>query len=67
MAEIQQELESMEIENESGGGMVKVIVNGKKQIISIDINPEILNEDKDMVGDLILVAINQALDKVDSI
>ena len=67
MAEIQEELESMEIEIESGGGMIKVKINGKKQIVSIDINKEVLNEDKDMVEDLVLVAINQALDKVDSI
>ena len=38
MAEIQEELESMEIEIESGGGMVKVKINRKKQIVSIDIN-----------------------------
>ena len=67
MAEIQEELESMEVEGESGGGMVKVIVSGKKQVISVSVNQEILSEDKEMLEDLILVATNQALDKVDTI
>ena len=67
MAEIQEELESMEVVGESGGGMVKIIVSGKKKIVSIDINEELLNEDKEMLEDLVLVATNQALDKVDAI
>ena len=67
MAEIQEELESMEVEGESGGGMVKVTMNGKKQVISVSVNQEILSEDKEMLEDLILVATNQALDKVDTI
>ena len=67
MAEIQEELESMEVEGESGGGMVKVIVSGKKQVISVSVEQEILSEDKEMLEDLILVATNQALDKVDAI
>tara|TARA_B110000116_G_C16682744_1_gene511485 strand:+ start:286 stop:606 length:321 start_codon:yes stop_codon:yes gene_type:complete len=67
MAEIQEELESIEVVGESGGGMVKVIVSGKKKIVSIDINEELLNEDKEMLEDLVLVATNQALDKVDAI
>ena len=67
MAEIQEELESMEVEGESGGGMVKVTVSGKKQVISVSVNQEILSEDKEMLEDLILVATNQALDKVDTI
>tara|TARA_B110000263_G_C15033233_1_gene385054 strand:- start:302 stop:622 length:321 start_codon:yes stop_codon:yes gene_type:complete len=67
MAEIQGELESIEVVGESGGGMVKVTVSGKKKIVSIDINEELLNEDKEMLEDLVLVATNQALDKVDAI
>ena len=67
MAEIQEELDSMKVEGEAGGGMVKVVVTGKKNIVSVNVNQEILGEDKEMLEDLILVAINQALDKVDSI
>jgi len=67
MADIQEELNNMEIEGKSGGDMVKVIVNGKKLLLSININPEILNTDKEMLEDLVLVAVNQALEKVDKI
>jgi len=67
MADIQNELENMEIEGIAGGDMIKVKVNGKKKLLSININPEILNEDKEMIEDLILVAINQALDEVDKV
>ena len=67
MAEIQEELDSMKVEGEAGGGMVKVVITGKKNVVSVNVNQEILGEDKEMLEDLILVAINQALDKVDTI
>jgi len=67
MADIQSELSSMEIEGSSGGDMVKAIVSGEKKILSLNLDPDILNEDKEMLEDLILVAINQAIEKVDSI
>lgn len=67
MEEIQKELESMEVVGESGGGMVKVTASGKKKLVSIHINEELLKDDKEMLEDLILVATNQALDKVDAI
>ena len=67
MAEIQEELDGMEVEGEAGGGMVKVVVTGKKHVVSVNVNEEILGEDKEMLEDLVLVAINQALDKVDTI
>jgi len=65
MQVIQDELNDMKIEGVSGGGMVKVVVNGKKNVQSINIDPDILNEDIDMVEDLILAAINKALDNAD--
>jgi DNA-binding YbaB/EbfC family protein len=67
MADIQSELSSMEVEGSSGGDMVKAIVSGEKKILSLNLDPDILNEDKEMLEDLILVAINQAIEKVDSI
>ena len=45
--------------------MVKVLVNGKKNILSINIDPEVMSEDKEMLEDLVLSAVNQALDNVD--
>ena len=67
MAQIQSEIDSLEISGESGGGMVKVVVSGKKNILSVDINPDAITDDKEMLEDLILVAINDAVKKVDDI
>jgi DNA-binding YbaB/EbfC family protein len=64
MAEMQAELENAEIEASAGGGMVKVVVNGKNEIKSITIDPEVVNpEDVDMLQDLIVAALNQAREK----
>jgi len=67
MADIQSEIDSMEVEGMSGGNMVKASISGRKKILSINLNPDILKEDKEMVEDLIVVAINQAIEKVDKI
>ena len=61
MQKAQDELINIEAEGQSGGGMVTVISNGKKEIISVKIDNEIFEEDIEMVEDLILVAVNQAL------
>ncbi len=67
MAQIQSEIDALEIKGESGGGMVEVFVSGKKTLISIDIHSDLMNEDKEMLEDLILVAINNAIKEVDDI
>ncbi|MEJ5350281.1 MAG: YbaB/EbfC family nucleoid-associated protein [Melioribacteraceae bacterium] len=62
MAKVQAELENKTVTEESGGGMVKVVANGKKEIISITIDDEILKSgDKEMIEDLIVAAVNKAL------
>ncbi len=66
MAKAQAELADLLVEGQSGGGMVTVTANGKKDIISIKIEKEILEEDIEMVEDLVLVAVNQALQNADS-
>ncbi len=64
--EAQDNLVRVNASGESGGGMVKAIVNGKKQVISIDIDPAILRaEDKVLVQDLIVAAVNKASDDVE--
>jgi DNA-binding YbaB/EbfC family protein len=51
---------------ESGAGMVKATVNGKKQLIQLDIDPTILKaEDKTIVQDLVIAAVNKAIDDVE--
>ena len=67
MARIQKEIEDLEIEGQSGGGLIKVLVSGNKKMLSINIAPEVMGEDKEMLEDLVLSATNQALESVDKI
>ncbi len=58
----QAEVKEMECEGTSGGGMVKVVVSGDMQVKSIEINPEAVDpDDVEMLEDLVLAAINEAL------
>ena len=59
MEEIQAQLEETEVEGTAGGGMVKVVVNGKQDLLSINIDPEVV----EMLQDLIVAAVNQARQK----
>ena len=61
MEKAQAELNSIEIEGQAGGGMVSVTVNGHKELVALNIDPEILDEDKEMIEDMILAAVNQGL------
>lgn len=64
MAQVQQELAVKIVEASSGGGMVTATVNGKQEIISIKIDPSVVNpEDVDMLQDLIAAAVNSAIKK----
>jgi DNA-binding YbaB/EbfC family protein len=66
MKEAQDKLEFIEATGEAGAGMVKATVNGKKQVLSIDIDESLLKkDDKEMAQDLTVAAINNALDKVE--
>lgn len=61
---VQEELGNMEVEATSGGGMVKVVANGKQEVLDIKIDKEVINpEDKEMLEDLVLAAVNEALRK----
>jgi len=62
MTKMQEEIEAREFEASAGGGMCTAKVNGKKELISLTINPEVVDpDDIDMLQDLIVAAVNEAL------
>lgn len=64
MAKLQEELANETVEASAGGGMVRVVANGKQQVVDLVIEKEVVDpEDVDMLQDLIRAAINDALDK----
>ena len=66
MQKTQEELETKILEGSSGGGAVVVTTTGKKKITNIKIDPEVL-DDVEMLQDLVLTAVNDALNKVDEV
>lgn len=66
MKEAQAGLSNLAVEGESGAGMVRVKVNGLKKVLSIQIDEDLLRPgDKDMMTDLVIAAVNNALDKAE--
>lgn len=64
MMKLQEELGNRTVESTAGGGVVKVVANGKNEVISIEIKPEAVDpEDVEMLQDLILAAVNESLKK----
>ena len=64
MAKMQEELKSMTVEADAGGGMVKVTATGAQEIVKVSINPEVVDpEDVEMLEDLVLAAVREALQK----
>ena len=63
---LQKQMETTVVDATAGGGMVSVKMNGQKQLLSIQIDPEVFtNGDKDMLQDLIVAAVNEGIRKVD--
>lgn len=64
LAKAQQELAGMTVEASSGGGAVKVTINGQQKILAVKISPEVVNtQDVELLEDLVLTAVNEALNK----
>lgn len=68
MAEIQEELAKKTVEVGTGGGMVKVTANGLGEILSVRIDPELINmQDREILEDLVLGAVNEAQKKANEL
>jgi hypothetical protein len=66
MQKVQDEIASLEIIGEAGGGMVKVTMTGKHEVRAVAIEPAVIGEDREMLEDLVAAAINDAVHKVEA-
>ena len=67
MANLQAELDEKVYDVSAGGGMVKVSINGKKEILAIDIKPDIVDpDDIETLSDILVAAVNQAINQVET-
>ena len=68
MAVLQEDLDSREYEIKAGGGVVSVKINGKKEILGIDIQPEIVDpDDIETLSDILVAAVNEAIKRVETV
>lgn len=66
MAKLQEELKTRTVDATAGGGAVKVVVNGDKQVVSVKIDPGAVDaDDIEMLEDMIMAAVNEAMKKID--
>lgn len=66
MKRLQEQLGSIEIEGQSGAGLVKVVMTCKHDVKRVSIDPALLSDDKDMLEDLVAAAVNDAVRKVEA-
>jgi len=68
MAELKSQLSQLQLSAESGGGLVKVVANGNREIVQIQIDPDLISkEDVEMLEDLLVAAVNKAMKESDKI
>ena len=67
MQEVQEEISNKELEASAGGGMVTAKVSGKKELVSLKIDPQVASEDPEMIEDLVVAAVNEAMRRVDDL
>jgi len=64
MMKLQEEMGDKTVEAQSGGGMVSCVVNGRQEVLSLKISPEVLEEkDNELLEDLIVAAVNEGLNR----
>jgi len=64
MQKAQEEIANMQIEGQSGAGLVKVTMNGQHELLRVNIDDSLIGDDKDMLEDLIAAAVNDASQKL---
>lgn len=67
LKQVQDEIAAAQIQGESGAGLVRISMNGKRQVQKVVIDDSLLNEDRDMLEDLIAAAFNDAVNKVSTL
>lgn len=65
MQKAQEELALLEVQGEAGGGMVRIKMTGRNEVKAIEIDDNLLKDDRDMLEDIIVAAFNDALRKVE--
>jgi len=65
MQKAQQEVANMEVEGQAGGGMVKVVMNGRHEIRRVELDDSLMQDDKEMIEDLLAAAVNDAVRRVE--
>ncbi len=65
MQKAQEEVANLEVEGQAGGGMVKVIMNGRHEIRKVTLDDSLMQDDKEMIEDLLAAAVNDAVRRVE--
>lgn len=66
MQKVQEEIAQSEVTGEAGAGMIKVVMNGRHDVSKVEIDPSIMDEEKEMLEDLLAAAVNDAVRKVET-
>ena len=66
MQKAQEEIANLEVEGQSGGGMVKVVMNCRHEVRRVELDDSLMEDDKDMIEDLLAAAVNDAVRKIES-
>ena len=65
MQKAQEEVANLEVEGQAGGGMVKVVMNGRHEIRKVSLDDSLMQDDKEMIEDLLAAAVNDAVRRVE--
>ena len=65
MQKAQEEIANMEVEGQSGGGMVKVQMNGRHEVRRVELDDSLMQDDKEMIEDLLAAAVNDAVRRIE--